>query len=66
MSESSQSVSQSVVKVRGDAINRDAPVGIVVVGVLLAVAESVAVSRMPAAEDGRITEGRIKGRHPAR
>lgn len=64
MSPVSQSVSQSVVKVRGDAINRDAPV--VVVGVLLAVAESVAVSRMPAAEDGRITEGRIKGRHPAR
>lgn len=59
-------VSQSVIKVRGDSINRDAPVGIVVVGVLLAVAESVAVSRMPATEDGRITEGRIKGKHPAR
>lgn len=35
-------------------------------GCWLAVAESVAVSRMPAAEDGRITEGRIKGKHPAR
>lgn len=52
---------------RGDSIDRDAPVGIVV-GVLLAVAkaESVAVSRVPVGGDGRITEGRIKGRHPAR
>lgn len=51
---------------RGDSIDRDAPVGIVVVGVLLAEAESVAVSRVLVGGDGRITEGRIKGRHPAR